>query len=114
MEYRVTIQIAGQDVAAGTLFANVRHGRESTSFRYDDAYLADGRAFALGPDMPLVRGALHAGESTMFRVFGDCMPDRWGRNLLLREERRLARLEGRAARTLFARRRPLRSSPETI
>ena len=37
----------------------------------------------------------------MFRVFGDCMPDRWGRNLMLREERRRARSENRAVRTLF-------------
>lgn len=29
------------------------------------------------------------------------MPNRWGRNLLLRSERSAARAEGRAARTLF-------------
>ena len=35
MEYGVTVQLEGSDVAVGTLFANVRRGRESASFRYD-------------------------------------------------------------------------------
>ena len=101
MEYLVTVQLEGSDVPAGALFASVRHGRESASFRYDDSYLADWRAFPLSPDMPLVRGTLHAPGGALFGAFGDCMPDRWGRNLLLRAERRAARVEGRAARTLF-------------
>ena len=101
MEYRVSVQIEGEDVFAGTLFANVRRGRESASFRYDDAYLGDRRAFPLAPDMPLSQGALHAHGQPLFRIFGDCTPDRWGRNLLLRAERRTARQEGRAARALF-------------
>lgn len=101
MEYSVSIQIAGEDVRAGTLYANVRRGVESASFRYDLAYLANPRAFALSPDMPLSDAALHAQGEGVFRVFGDCMPDRWGRNLMLRAERRRAREEGRAARPLF-------------
>ena len=101
MEYGVTVQIDGRDVLAGTLYAHVRRGVESASFRYDEAFLADGLSFPLAPDMPLVQGAIHTQGESMFRAFGDCMPDRWGRNLMLREERRRARGEGRAARTLF-------------
>ena len=101
MEYRVSIQIGGEDVFAGILYAHVRRGVESASFRYDAAFLADGRAFPLAPDMPLSDGALHTQGESMFRVFEDCMPDRWGRNLMLREERKRARIEGRAARSLF-------------
>lgn len=101
MEYGVTIQIAGEDVFAGTLYANVRRGIESASFRYAPSYLADGSAFPLAPDMPLVDGAIRTQGESLFRVFGDCLPDRWGRNLMLRAERRLAREEGRAVRTLF-------------
>lgn len=101
MEYGVTVQIDGRDVLAGTLYAHVRRGVESVSFRYDEAFLADGLSFPLAPDMPLVQGAIHTQGESMFRAFGDCMPDRWGRNLMLREERRRARGEGRAARTLF-------------
>lgn len=101
MDYRVTIQIDGEDVPAGTLYANVRHGQESASFRYEESYLADARSFPLAPDMPLIRGALHSQGAPMFRAFEDCMPDRWGKNLLLRAERRAARSEQRAARMLF-------------
>ena len=101
MEYGVSVQIAGEDVFAGTLYAHVRRGVESASFRYDDAFLADGRSFPLAPDMPLIDGTIHTQGEAMFRVFEDCMPDRWGRNLMLRQERRRARGEGRAARTLF-------------
>ena len=101
MEYGVSIQIGGEDVFAGTLYAHVRRGVESASFRYANAYLADVRAFPLAPDMPLSDGAIHTQGEAMFRVLEDCMPDRWGRNLMLREERRRARGEQRAARTLF-------------
>lgn len=101
MEYGVSIQIAGEDVRAGTLYTNARRGVESVSFRYDLSYLADPRAFPLSPDMPLSEGTLHAQGAGVFPVFGDCMPDRWGRNLMLRAERRRAREEGRAARTML-------------
>ena len=37
----------------------------------------------------------------MHRIFQDCMPDRWGRNLMLRAEHQDARSEHRTARTLF-------------
>lgn len=101
MELVVTIQIEGEDVRAGVLYANARRGVETASFRYDAAYLADPRAFALAPDMPLSEGPLHTQGESLFRVFQDCMPDRWGRNLMLRAERRAARNEGRAVRTLL-------------
>ena len=101
MEYRVSVQLDGEDVFAGTLYANVRHGQESASFRYDDAYLSDSRSFALSPDLPLSQGPLHARGGALFGAFEDCMPDRWGRNLMLRAERRAAREQDRAARALF-------------
>lgn len=101
MELEVTVQIDGSDVRAGTLYAHARRGVESASFRYDGGYLADSRSFPLAPDMPLSDGSLHTQGAPMFRVFEDCMPDRWGRNLMLRAERRTAREEGRAARTLL-------------
>ena len=101
MEYEVSVQIAGEDVHAGTLFVHVRRGVESASFKYGSDYLADARAFPLAPDLPLVEGAVHSQGEPIFRAFGDCMPDRWGRNLMLRAERKRAREENRAARTLF-------------
>lgn len=101
MELRVTVQIDGVDVYAGKLLQNVRNGNETTTFSYDSAYLDNPRAFALAPDMPLVAGPFHSEGLTGFRAFEDCMPGRWGRNLMLRAERTAARSESRAAKTLF-------------
>ena len=80
MEFEVTVQIDGLDVHAGALYAHARRGVESASFRYDGDYLAHPRSFPLAPDMPLTDGSLHTQGEPMFRVFEDCMPDRWGRN----------------------------------
>jgi serine/threonine-protein kinase HipA len=101
MELEVTIQIESADVRAGTLFSHVKRGVETASFLYAPDYLARPDAFALSPDLPLVSGTLHSAGKPMFSAFEDCMPDRWGRNLMLRAERFAARAEGRAARSLF-------------
>ena len=101
MECDVTVQLDGNDVLVGHLFQNVRHGNETASFTYAASYLQDARAFALAPDMPLGGGSFHSSGLKDFRVFEDCMPDRWGRNLMLRAERTRAKSESRVARTLF-------------
>lgn len=99
--YGVTVQIDGQDIPCGTLWQSVRHGSETTSFSYNQDYLMDGRAFSLSPDMPLGPGMFHSQGLRGLRAFEDAMPDRWGRNLLMRSERLAARNEGRTERTLF-------------
>ncbi len=101
MEYDVTVQIAGEDVLAGRLYQNIRHGEETASFRYAPSCLDDARAFSLAPDMPLGDGSFHSLGLRSFGALEDVMPNRLGRNLLLRSERSAARAEGRAARTLF-------------
>lgn len=101
MDFDVTVQIDGDDVRVGRLFTHVRRGVETSTFAYDDAYLARSDAFALEPGLPLIAGTLSSQGSPLFRVFEDCMPDRWGRNLMMREERRRAREESRSQRTLF-------------
>ena len=40
------------------------------------------------------------GAPRLFGAFGDSAPDRWGRNLIQRDERRRAQAEGRAPRSL--------------
>lgn len=101
MRYRITVQIDGRDLTCGTLFQSVRHGAETTSFSYDAAYLEDPRAFSLSPDMPLGPGTFHSKGLRELRAFEDAMPDRWGRNLLMRSERLAANRESRTERTLF-------------
>ncbi len=101
MDCDVTVQIAGVDVPVGHLYQQVRHGDEAASFSYDSSYLRNPQAFPLAPDMPLGPGSFHTTGLREFRAFEDCMPDRWGRNLMLRAERSKARDENRTARTLF-------------
>lgn len=62
MQLDVTVQIEGEDVLAGKLYQNVRHGDETATFSYATSYLDDARAFALAPDMPLGPGAFHSGR----------------------------------------------------
>ncbi len=97
----VTVEIDGADVACGVLNQNVRNNRESVTFAYSSGYLEAAGAFALAPDMPLGAGSFHSSGMDELRAFGDCMPDRWGRNLMRREEARIAAEEGRTPRTLF-------------
>src|SRR5262245_45291812 len=88
-------------VPVGQLWTRVRAGRETASFEYADAWLADPDGFALDPELPLGRGRFHT-ERALFNVFTDPAPDRWGQTLLRRNERARARAEGRAPRTLLA------------
>lgn len=97
----VVVAIDGEDVLAGLLFPHRRRGRESASFSYVPAYLARPDAYALDPSLPLVQGGLQTPVGlSMFRAFSDAAPDRWGRNLIMREEQRRATAEGGMARSL--------------
>lgn len=101
MKLSVTVQVGGEDIVAGTLYQSVRHGDETATFSYAPSYLGDPRAFSLAPDMPLGPGSFHSAGFRELRAFEDCMPDRWGRNLMHRAERARARDEKRMPRTLF-------------
>jgi serine/threonine-protein kinase HipA len=97
----VTVNLDGVDVEAGILYPHAHRGVESASFRYFDSYLAHGSAYALDPALPLAVGTFHTPQGKpLFNAFSDSAPDRWGRNLITRNERQQARAEGRAQRTL--------------
>ncbi|RLA41579.1 MAG: type II toxin-antitoxin system HipA family toxin [Gammaproteobacteria bacterium] len=100
-ETYVYLDINGAPRLVGRLWSRVRRGRESASFQYDDQWLTDPERFALEPALTLGPGAHHtpAGKA-MFGALGDSAPDRWGRTLMARAERRTARNEERAPRTL--------------
>jgi serine/threonine-protein kinase HipA len=98
---QVVVAIDSEDIVAGLLFSHRRRGRESASFSYVPAYLARPDAYALDPSLPLVQGGHQTPVGlSMFRAFADAAPDRWGRNLIMREERRRATAEGGTARSL--------------
>ena len=76
-----------------------RSGRSvATTFAYDAGYLASKGRLKIDPAFELYSGNQYVGR--MPGSFGDSAPDRWGRNLIARRERQLARQENRAARNL--------------
>jgi serine/threonine-protein kinase HipA len=71
----------------------------SSTFRYSTDYLASSTAFAIDPAL-----GLHAGAQNVNGLPGalqDCSPDRWGRNLIMKQARATARVEHRARGTLI-------------
>ena len=101
-EIIVSIDLRGAPVLVGRLWSRVRNRRESASFEYDPGWLANPERFALEPALGLTPGPFHTPpEKTLFGAIGDSAPDRWGRVLMRRAERRRADREGRTPRTLF-------------
>lgn len=90
-EAEVVVQIGGKDLLAGRLWPHRRRGMESATFSYASDYLAHGDAYEVDPMLPLLGGAQQTpdGRST-FGAFSDCAPDRWGRRLIQRAEKRRA------------------------
>jgi serine/threonine-protein kinase HipA len=100
-EVDVIVQIAGEDVLAGRLWLHRRRGRESATFAYAADYLAREDAYELDPGLPLVAGPQQTAEGrAIFGAFADCAPDRWGRRLIQRTERRRALREEATERSL--------------
>ena len=100
-EVLVFVDLQGTPIPAGRLWWRSRGGRESASFEYDAAWLRHPERFALEPALTLTPGPFHtpAGRA-LFGAIGDSTPDRWGRLLMRRAERRRAERERRAPRTL--------------
>lgn len=97
----VVVELAGEDFLAGRLYSHRRRGGESASFVYETAYLARPDAYALDPALPLTQGTLQTTVGLqMFRAFADSAPDRWGRRLIARAERRQAAAKRTTPRSL--------------
>lgn len=86
----------------GTLYIDSGKGKEVISFEYDENWLTNIEGnFVFDPDLALFRGRQYAPlDKTMFGVFADSCPDRWGRLLIKRREAILARKEERKPRRL--------------
>lgn len=98
---QVFVEIGGIDLLAGELWSHRRRNRESATFSYAPEYLGHPAAFELDPALPLRDGLQQtpAGRE-IFGAFADCSPDRWGRKLIGRAERRRARAGNRTQRSL--------------
>lgn len=101
-EVLVYVDIAGTPRLAGRLWARVRKGRESATFEYDPSWLEYESRFSLEPALTLGPGPFHTPSGKpLFGTLGDSAPDRWGRVLMRRAERRRAERAGETPRTLM-------------
>lgn len=97
----VYVDLHGVSVLVGRLWSRGERGREGASFEYMPEWLRDPERFALEPALTLGPGPFHTRVGrAMFGALGDSAPDRWGRQLIARAERRRAAAEGRQPRTL--------------
>lgn len=96
----VYVDLAGLAHFVGRLWARRARDRESASFEYDADWLTNPARFALEPALMLGGGLQHTQQGrALFGAFGDSAPDRWGRNLIQRNERQRAQEERRAPRS---------------
>ena len=97
----VYVDLDGVPHLVGRLWTVSGKNRESATFEYDDAWLTSPVRFSLKPALALGPGPFYTGQDrALFGAVGDSAPDRWGRKLLGRAERRRAAAEGRAPRQL--------------
>jgi serine/threonine-protein kinase HipA len=97
----VYVDLNGVPHLAGRLWTRVRRNKESATFEYDPLWLKNPNKFSLEPALQIGPGPFHTGADTaMFGAIADSAPDRWGRALMRRMERRRAEREGTAPHTL--------------
>jgi serine/threonine-protein kinase HipA len=95
----IVVQIAGEDVPAGRLWAHHRARGSSATFEYLSEYLARDDGYALDPGLARHMGQQQTPEGrALFGAFSDAAPDGWGRRLIRRNEARRARERGVAER----------------
>lgn len=100
-EVFVYAELLGRTHLVGRLWARIRNGRESATFEYDRTWLANSERFSLEPALSLTPGPYHTpSDRPLFGAIGDSSPDRWGRVLMRRAERRRAEHLKETPRTL--------------
>jgi serine/threonine-protein kinase HipA len=101
-EIEVFVDLDGEAYRVGRLWSRANKGRESASFEYDEAWVRSKLRFPLEPLLTIDTGVHHTVPGKpLFGAIGDSAPDRWGRTLMKRAERKAAEHEGRIPRTLM-------------
>ncbi len=100
-EALVYVDLNGIPHLVGRLWTRARKNKEGATFEYDRGWLQHAERFSLEPALKLGPGPFHTPADTpLFGAIGDSAPDRWGRALMRRAERRRAEREGQTPRTL--------------
>ena len=85
----------------GRLFVSTIKGGETYSFEYDKEWLSTtGYTVSLDPDFMGYGGREYPSYNNIFGVFADASPDRWGRLLMNKKERKIADKESRKPKRL--------------
>ena len=101
-EVYVYVDIAGTLHLTGRLWAHVRKGWQSATFEYHPGWIENVDRFSLEPALTVGPGPFHTPSGKpLFGTIGDSAPDRWGRVLMRRAERRRAERAGETPRTLL-------------
>ncbi len=97
----VYVDLQGNSYLMGQLWARMRKDKQTATFEYDKEWLTRPDHFSLEPALMLGPGPFHAdANKPLFGSIGDSAPDRWGRTLMRRAERKRAEREGIVPRTL--------------
>jgi serine/threonine-protein kinase HipA len=97
----VYVDLAGVLHLVGRLWGRVRKDKEGATLEYADAWKENPNRFSLEPALKLGPGPFHTtADIPMFGAIGDSAPDKWGRALMRRMERRRAERGARMPRTL--------------
>ncbi|HIJ37682.1 MAG TPA: type II toxin-antitoxin system HipA family toxin [Rhodospirillaceae bacterium] len=100
-EIEVHASLNGRTHRVGVLRVMVRGGRNTATFGYDPAWRDVPGHFSLEPALLVGEGVFSLDKGReMFASIGDSAPDIWGRRLMQRMERRRAKADGRATRSL--------------
>ena len=91
----VYVDLEGVPRLVGRLWARTRGNKDSASFEYQRSWLTHPDRFSLEPALKLGPGPFHTpADQPLFGAIGDSAPDRWGRVLMRRAERRRAETSG--------------------
>ena len=100
-EVLVYVELKGAVHLVGRLWMRTRRDRGSATFEYDKGWLTHTERFSLEPALKPGPGPFHTpSDRPLFGAIGDSAPDRWGRVLMRRAERRRADREAQTPRTL--------------
>ena len=92
-----------KDILMGYLYIDNVRGKEMQSFEYTEEWLSDdNNKIFIDPNIELYSGRQWTNEDkSIFPIFTDSTPDRWGKLLLNRKEAYNARIEERNVKTLM-------------
>ena len=98
----VYVELGGVSHLVGKLWTRARGSRQSATFEYAPEWLSNHGHFALEPALAVGAGPHHTPADTpLFGALSDSAPDRWGRVLMRRAERRFGAADGHSPRTLL-------------